>query len=95
MQRSTAALNAGHLEPAGATADLFYLHGAVNPMDVATCRKMRARPADCATQEQWHFALTTTCLEAFCMADPGGSARMNDALKDWRGTHSAVQGTVG
>lgn len=57
---------------------------------VEVYRKKRGRPAGSATKEQVAIRFDHDVLEAFRMAGPGWQTRMNDALKDWLRTHSAV-----
>lgn len=57
---------------------------------VAAYRKKRGRPAGSATKEQVAIRFDHDVLEAFRTAGPGWQTRMNDALKDWLRTHSAV-----
>lgn len=56
---------------------------------VAAQRK-RGRPAGSATKEQVAIRFDHEVLAAFRNAGPGWQTRMNDALKDWLKTHSAV-----
>lgn len=57
---------------------------------VAAYRRKRGRPAGSATKEQVAIRFDHEVLEAFRSAGPGWQTRMNDALKDWLRTHSAV-----
>ena len=56
---------------------------------VAAHRK-RGRPAGSATKEQVAIRFDHDVLAAFRTAGPGWQTRMNDALRDWLKTHSAV-----
>jgi uncharacterized protein (DUF4415 family) len=53
-------------------------------------RKQRGRPAGSGTKEQVAIRFDRDVLSAFRTAGPGWQTRMNDALKDWLRTHSAV-----
>ena len=57
---------------------------------LAAYRKKRGRPAGSGTKEQVAIRFDHKVLEAFRTAGPGWQTRMNDALKDWLHTHSAV-----
>lgn len=57
---------------------------------VAAERKKRGRPVSTTTKEQVAIRFDRDVLEAFRNAGPGWQTRMNDALKDWLRTHSAI-----
>ena len=57
---------------------------------IAVVRKRRGRPAGSGTKEQVAIRLDHDVLAAFRTGGPGWQTRMNDALKDWLRTHSAV-----
>jgi uncharacterized protein (DUF4415 family) len=52
--------------------------------------RKRVRPASSATQEQAAIRIDHEVLAAFRSSGPGWQTRMNDALKNWLKTHSAV-----
>ena len=56
---------------------------------VADQRK-RGRPTSSVTKEQVAIRFDRDVLSAFRAAGPGWQTRMNDALRDWLRTHSAV-----
>ena len=56
---------------------------------VAAQRK-RGRPPSGVTKEQVAIRFDRDVLSAFRAAGPGWQTRMNDALRDWLRTHSAV-----
>ena len=56
---------------------------------VAAQRK-RGRPTSDVTKEQVAIRFDRDVLSAFRAAGPGWQTRMNDALRDWLRTHSAV-----
>ena len=57
---------------------------------IASARKRRGRPASSGTKEQVAIRLDHDVLAAFRKGRPGWQTRMNEALKDWLRTHSAV-----
>lgn len=57
---------------------------------IAVARKRRGRPAGSGTKEQVAIRLDHDVLTAFRTGGPGWQTRMNEALKDWLRTHSAV-----
>ena len=57
---------------------------------IAVARKRRGRPAGSGTKEQVAIRLDHDVLAAFRTGGPGWQTRMNEALKDWLRTHSAV-----
>ncbi len=57
---------------------------------IAVARKRRGRPAGSGTKEQVAIRLDHDVLAAFRTGGPGWQTRMNEALKDWLKTHSAV-----
>ena len=57
---------------------------------IASARKRRGRPAGSGTKEQVAIRLDHDVLAAFRTGGPGWQTRMNEALKDWLRTHSAV-----
>ena len=57
---------------------------------IAVARKRRSRPAGSGTKEQVALRLDHEVLAAFRRRGPGWQTRMNEALKDWLRTHSAV-----
>ena len=56
----------------------------------ATARRRRGRPAGSGTKEQVAIRLDHDVLAAFRTGGPGWQTRMNEALRDWLRTHSAV-----
>lgn len=56
---------------------------------VAAYRK-RGRPVSSVTKEQVAIRFDRDVLTAFRAAGPGWQTRMNEALRDWLRTHSAV-----
>ncbi len=52
--------------------------------------RKRVRPAGSATQEQVAIRIDSEVLAAFRSFGPGWQTRINDVLKDWLKTHSAV-----
>ena len=57
---------------------------------IASARKRRGRPAGSGTKEQVAIRLDHDILAAFRAGGPGWQTRMNEALRDWLRTHSAV-----
>ena len=57
---------------------------------IAVARKQRGRPAGSGTKEQVAIRLDHDVLAAFRTGGPGWQTRMNEALRDWLRTHSAV-----
>ena len=57
---------------------------------IAAARKRRSRPAGSGTKELVAIRLDHNDLAAFRTGSPGWQTRMNEALKDWLRTHSAV-----
>ncbi len=57
---------------------------------IAVARKRRGRPAGSGTKEQVAIRLDHDVLAAFRTGGPGWQTRMNEALRDWLRTHSAV-----
>ena len=57
---------------------------------IASARKRRGRPAGSGTKEQVAIRLDHDVLAAFRTGGPGWQTRMNEALKDWLRTNSAV-----
>ena len=57
---------------------------------IAVARNRRGRPAGSGTKEQVAIRLDHDVLAAFRTGGPGWQTRMNEALKDWLRTHSAV-----
>lgn len=57
---------------------------------IAVARKRRGRPAGSGTKEQVAIRLDHDVLATFRQSGPGWQTRMNDALRDWLRTHSAV-----
>lgn len=53
-------------------------------------RAKRGRPAGTATKEQVAIRFDREVLAAFRAGGDGWQTRMNDALKDWLKSHSAV-----
>ena len=56
---------------------------------VTACRK-RGRPVSSVTKEQVAIRFDRDVMSAFRAAGPGWQTRMNEALRDWLRTHSAV-----
>jgi uncharacterized protein (DUF4415 family) len=52
--------------------------------------KKRGRPAGSGTKEQVAIRFDRDVLSAFRGTGPGWQTRMNEALRDWLRTHSAV-----
>jgi uncharacterized protein (DUF4415 family) len=52
--------------------------------------KKRGRPVGSGTKEQVAIRLDRDVLSAFRSSGPGWQTRMNEALRDWLRTHSAV-----
>ena len=57
---------------------------------IAVARKRRGGPAGSGTKEQVAIRLDHDVLAAFRICGPGWQTRMNEALKDWLRTHSAI-----
>ena len=57
---------------------------------IASARKRRGRPAGSGTKEQVAIRLDHDVLAAFRAGGPGWQTRMNEALREWLHTHSAV-----
>ena len=57
---------------------------------IASARKRRGRPAGSGTKEQVAIRLDHDILAAFRAGGPGWQTRMNEALREWLHTHSAV-----
>jgi uncharacterized protein (DUF4415 family) len=57
---------------------------------LATYRAKRGRPAGTSTKEQVAIRLDHDILATFRASGRGWQTRMNDALRDWLKTHSAV-----
>ena len=57
---------------------------------ITVASKRRGRPAGSGTKEQVIIWLDNDVLTAFRTDGPGWQTRMNEALKDWLRTHSAV-----
>lgn len=57
---------------------------------IVAARKRRGRPVGSGTKEQVAIRLDHDVLAAFRADGPGWQTRMNEALRDWLRTHSAV-----
>jgi uncharacterized protein (DUF4415 family) len=57
---------------------------------ISSARKRPGRPAGSGTKKQVAIRLDHDVLAAFRIGGPGWQMRMNDALKDWLRTYSAV-----
>jgi len=57
---------------------------------IAAMAKKRGRPASASRKEQIALRVDHDVLSAFRATGAGWQTRMNDALKDWLSTHSAV-----
>ena len=57
---------------------------------LVTALKKRGRPVGSGTKEQVAIRLDRDVLSAFRSSGPGWQTSMNEALRDWLRTHSAV-----
>ena len=57
---------------------------------IAVAHKRRGRPAGSGIKEQVAIRLDHDVLAAFRIGGSGWQTRMNEALKDWLRTHSAI-----
>jgi uncharacterized protein (DUF4415 family) len=74
----------------GVDEDDRQLNGEELQAGLVAALKKRGRPVGSGTKEQVAIRFDRDVLSAFRGSGPGWQTRMNDALRDWLRTHSAV-----